>query len=89
MSHLTHGGFQLVAEASICYKIALLMKRVAQLLFLLPLLLAGGCAQWSPFIKDSKFHRVWGYPPKALGKALHIRTMNQLRAEDFQDEIEE
>ena len=54
MGHLTHGGFQLVAEAPFCYKIALLMKRVAQLLFLLPLLLAGGCAQWSPFIKDSK-----------------------------------
>ncbi len=89
VGHLTHGGFQLVVEAPICYKIALLMKRVAQLLFLLPLLLAGGCAQWSPFVKDSKFQRVWGYPPKALGKALHIRTMNQLRAEDFQDEIEE
>ena len=65
------------------------MKRATQLLFLLPLLLVNGCAQWSPFIKDSKFHRVWGYPPKMLGQVLHIRTMNQLRAEDFQDELEE
>ena len=65
------------------------MKRATQLLFLLPLLLANGCAQWSPFVKDSKFQRFWGYPPKMLGQALHIRTMNQLRAEDFQDEVEE
>lgn len=89
VGHSARGGFQLVVKAPICYKIAQLMKRAAQLLFLLPLLLAGGCAQWSPFIKDSKFHKVWGYPPKALGQALHIRTMNQLRAEDFQDKIEE
>ena len=65
------------------------MKRATQLLFLLPLLLTNGCAQWSPFVKDSKFQRVWGYPPKMLGQALHIRTMDQLRAEDFQDEVEE
>jgi len=66
-----------------------LMKHTVYLLFLLPLFLAGGCAQWNPFVKNSKFHGVWGYPPKALGQALHIRSMNQLRAEDFQDEIEE
>ncbi len=83
MGHSTHGGFQLVAEASICYKIALLMKRVAQLLFLLPLLLAGGCAQWSPFVKDSKFHSVWGYPPKALGNILEIPATDRLRADDY------
>ena len=89
VGHSTHGGFQLVVEVPICYKAVLLMKRATQLLFLLPLLLAGGCAQWNPYLKNSKFHKVWGYPPKALGQALHIRTMNQLRAKDFQDEVEE
>ena len=65
------------------------MRRATQLLFLLPLLLANGCAHWSPFVQDSKFHRIWGYPPRMLGKALNIPTMDQLRVEDFQDKIEQ
>jgi len=87
VGHSARGGFQLVVKAPICYKIAQLMKRAAQLLFLLPLLLAGGCAQWSPFIKDSKFHKVWGYPPKMLGDILEIPATERLRSDDFQEAI--
>ena len=64
------------------------MKRATQLLFLLPLLLANGCAQWSPFVQDSKLHKVCGYPSQKLGEMLRISTMDRLRVEDFQDEVE-
>ena len=65
------------------------MKRATQLLFLLPLLLVNGCAQWSPFVKDSKLNRAFGYPSQQLGKLLEIPTMDRLRVEDFQDEVEQ
>jgi hypothetical protein len=64
------------------------MKRIGPILLLLTLLLASGCAQWSPFVKNSKFQRVWGYPPRVIGQALHIPTMDQLRVEDFQDKVD-
>jgi hypothetical protein len=89
VGHSARGGFQLVVKAPICYKIALLMKHVAQLLFLLPLLLTGGCAQWSPFVKNSKLHKVCGYPPRKLGEMLQIPATDRLRVEDYSDQLQQ
>ena len=50
------------------------------------LMLGGGCANWSPFVRDSKCQRIWGYPPEILAKVLNIPSTDRSRLEDFYGE---
>ncbi len=50
------------------------------------LLLGTGCAGWSPFVRDSKCQRMWGYPPEKLAQWLNIPARDRTRLEDFYGE---
>ena len=50
------------------------------------IVIAGGCASYSPFVKGSRIQTIWGYPPEIIAKLLNIPETDRTRLEDFAPE---